>query len=93
VVEGRPESELAEVLAYCAEVGLPYTLAQVGLANPPIELLRDIAERTLAEGETAHNEPFPLDPPMIVDALLAADAAGRAAAIGRTGPARRATIP
>ena len=80
VVEGRPESELAEVLDYCAQVGLPCTLAQVGLADPPAELLRAVAERTLVEGETAHNEPFPLDPPMIVDAILAADAAGRAAA-------------
>ncbi|WP_018505047.1 glycerol dehydrogenase [Parafrankia discariae] len=78
VVEGRPEEELAEVLAFCGRVGLPRTLAQVGLADPPIELLRGIAVRALADGETAHNEPFDLDPPMIVDAILAADAAGRA---------------
>ncbi|EFC78798.1 glycerol dehydrogenase [Parafrankia sp. EUN1f] len=84
VVEGRAEDELAEILAFCAQVGLPRTLAQVGLADPPIELLRSIAVRALAEGETAHNEPFDLDPPTLVDAILAADAAGRASLTSRT---------
>jgi glycerol dehydrogenase len=77
VVEGRPDLELARVLDFCAEVGLPTTLAQVGLSDPDAETLRRIAERTLADGETAHNEPFELTPAMVVDAIRAADAAGR----------------
>jgi glycerol dehydrogenase len=40
-------------------------------------LLR-IAERSLAEGETAHNEPFEMSSGMVVDAIVAADALGRA---------------
>jgi len=78
VVEGRPETELAEVLTFSTAVGLPTTLAAVGLDDPDAATLRTIAERALAEGETAHHEPFPLEPAMIVDALRAADAAGRA---------------
>jgi glycerol dehydrogenase len=77
VIEGRPATELADVLAFATRVGLPVTLAEVGVTQPSPALLAGIAERTLADGETAHNEPFPLDPPMVVDALRAADAAGR----------------
>jgi glycerol dehydrogenase len=77
VIEGRPAGELAEVLDFCAQVGLPTTLAQVGLADPGADVLEQIARRCLAEGETAHNEPFDLTPAMVVDAIRAADAAGR----------------
>jgi glycerol dehydrogenase len=78
VVEGRPETELADVLEFSTAVGLPTTLAEVGLPEPAAETLDRIARRTLAEGETAHHEPFHLDPAMILDAIRAADAAGRA---------------
>jgi glycerol dehydrogenase len=78
VVEGRPAAELATVLAFSEQVGLPVTLAQVGLVEPTEAELRAVGERSLAAGETAHNEPFALDPVMIVDGIRAADAAGRA---------------
>lgn len=77
VVEGRPDSELHDVLEFSTAVGLPTTLAGVGLTEPSDEILGRIARRSLAEGETAHNEPFPLEPTMILDAIRAADAAGR----------------
>lgn len=77
VVEGRPDAELEQVLTFSTEVGLPVTLADVGVDDPVPPVLDRIARRALADGETAHNEPFPLDPAMIVDAIRAADAAGR----------------
>ena len=78
VLEGKPRGVVEEVLAFSSEVGLPITLSQVGLAELPSELLERIAARATAEGETIHNEPFEVRPDAVADAILAADAIGRA---------------
>ena len=78
VLEGQPRSVLEEVLYFATEVGLPVTLAEVGLAELPGELLQRVAARATAQGETIHNEPFEVRPDMVADALRAADAVGRA---------------
>jgi glycerol dehydrogenase len=78
VLEGKPRSVIDPVLAFSSEVGLPITLAEVGLADLPRDMLEQIATRATAEGETMHNEPFEVRPDMVADALLAADAIGRA---------------
>jgi glycerol dehydrogenase len=77
VLEGKPRTLVEEVLRFAAEVGLPITLAEVGLADLSRELLEQVAARATAKGETIHNEPFAVTPDMVADALLAADAAGR----------------
>jgi glycerol dehydrogenase len=74
VLEGQPRSVLDQVLQFATEVGLPVTLAEVGLHEMPPELLR----RAPAPGETIHNEPFEVRPDMVADAIRAADALGRA---------------
>ena len=78
VLEGQPRSVQQEVLGFSAEVGLPITLAEIGLTELPREQLQQIALRATAKGETIHNEPFVVTPDMVADALLAADALGRA---------------
>jgi glycerol dehydrogenase len=77
VLEGKPASVVNEVLAFSGEVGLPVTLAEVGLDEMPGEMLQRVAARATAEGETIHNEPFVVDPSMVADAIRAADAIGR----------------
>ena len=78
VLEGKSRSVMEEVLAFSTEVGLPITLAEVGLSDIPGDMLRRVATRATAEGETIHNEPFPVEPSMVADAIRAADAIGRA---------------
>jgi glycerol dehydrogenase len=78
VMEGRPRAVIEEVLRFSTDVGLPITLAQVGLAQIPAAVLDGISARATAQGETIHNEPFEVRPDMVADAILAADAAGRA---------------
>ena len=78
VLEGRPSEERQTVMNFAREVGLPTTLSQLGLEDRDETLLQRIAERSLAEGETAHNEPFEVTPAMMVDAIVAADALGSA---------------
>jgi glycerol dehydrogenase len=78
VLEGAPRRTMEEVLAFSSEVGLPITLADIGLTNMPRDRLAPIALRATAVGETIHNEPFEVTPDMVADAILAADAIGRA---------------
>jgi glycerol dehydrogenase len=68
----------AEALrAVASEVGLPDTLAEIGLTELPRERLRQVATRATAQGETIHNEPFEVYADMVADAIRAADALGR----------------
>jgi len=78
ILEGKPRPLLGEVLEFSTEVGLPVTLADIGLGEIAAETLERIAARATAQGETIHNEPFEVRPEMVADAIRAADAAGRA---------------
>jgi len=76
MLEAQTEPAVQEVLAFCSSVGLPMTLAEIGIERPSPELLRRIGERATIPEETIHNEPMPVTAEMVVDALRAADAAG-----------------
>ena len=78
VLEGRPSEELRTVTTFAREVGLPTMLSQLGLDATDETVLLRIAERSLAEGETADNEPFDVSSAMLVDAIVAADALSQA---------------
>jgi glycerol dehydrogenase len=75
VLEGRPTEVLDEVVDFCLDVGLPVTLGDVGVDVDGADLSA-VAEAACAEGETIHNLPFDVDPAMVLDAILAADAYG-----------------
>jgi glycerol dehydrogenase len=85
VLEGRSQALIEEVVDFCLRVGLPVTLADIGV-DADADTLSPVAEAACAEGETIHNEPFPVTPRMVVSAMLAADAIGaeRRAALERT---------
>ena len=76
-VEGRPSSEFRDVVEFCRAVGLPTTLADIGLGDVSEDDLQIVGERTVAPGETAHNEPFPVTPELISDGIRAADSWSR----------------
>jgi glycerol dehydrogenase len=78
VLEGQPRTVLNRVLGFATEVGLPITLAEIGLSELPRDVLEGIAVRATAENDTIHNEPFEVTADMVTDAILAADAMGRA---------------
>jgi glycerol dehydrogenase len=77
VLEGRPQAEIDEIYRYQKAVGLPTTLAEVGVDAASDDQLRTIAERTVIPGESSHNEPFPVTVDALVCALRAADQLGR----------------
>jgi len=77
VLEGRPQAEIDDIYRYQKAVGLPITLAQVGVDAASDDQLRTIAERTVVPGESSHNEPFPVTVDALISALRAADQLGR----------------
>lgn len=77
MLEDSPAETVEEVVDFCLEVGLPVALEDIGLNDVSREELDLVARSACAEGETIHNEPFPVYPEMVLDAMLAADAFGR----------------
>ncbi|MBV9817226.1 MAG: glycerol dehydrogenase [Solirubrobacterales bacterium] len=75
VLEGKPQALIDEVVDFCLRVGLPVTLSDIGV-EADAETLGPVAELACAEGETIHNEPFPVTPAMVVAAMRSADAIG-----------------
>jgi glycerol dehydrogenase len=70
--------EMATVYGFCESVGLPTTLADIGLAGVTAEDLMIAARRACAPGESMHHEVGTVAPSMVAAALLAADSMGRA---------------
>jgi len=74
---GHPKSVLDEVYGFCEKVGLPTTLAGIGLKKVSRSELMDAAEGACAEIESIHKEPFPVASEAVLAALIAADAYGK----------------
>ena len=79
VLEGQPQSEIDMIIEFQRTVGLPITLAEVGIDSADEDAVDLIAETTVAPGETCHHEPFEVRAGAVRDAMLAADKLGRAA--------------
>lgn len=77
VLENAPEKELEEVLGFCASVGLPVTLEEMGVTDVNPERIMEVAKTACAPGETIHNMPFAVTPQDVSAAILAANALGR----------------
>jgi len=82
VLENGATSEIEEVIRFCMQVGLPVTLAQIGLEEPYRDLLEEIALRSIHPGESIHNEPFEVTREKVVDAIVTADKLGRRTSSG-----------
>jgi len=77
MLEEQPAALLEEAFGFCVSVGLPVTLAQIGLEPFTRTQAMAIAARALSVGESAHNEPFPVTTEGLADAIFAADSYGR----------------
>ncbi len=76
LLEERSTGEVEEVVDFCISVGLPVTLEELGIGKASREDLFRVAKAACAPGETIHNMPFEVQPEMVLDAMLAADALG-----------------
>ncbi len=75
LTDAAPE-ESAAVFSFCEEIGLPTTLADVGLGNAPGQKLLLAAEKACAPEQPIHHEAGVMTPAKVLNAMLAADAIG-----------------
>lgn len=80
VLENADKAELATVLDFCRTVGLPTTLADLGVTDTSRDRLMRVAELACAPNDTLSNMPFPVTPASVCAAIVGADALGRARA-------------
>jgi len=71
-----PPEESAQVFAFCEAVGLPTTLADLGLGKVARASLMRVAEKACAPGEYIHHEAGTITPDKVLHAMLAAHAIG-----------------
>jgi glycerol dehydrogenase len=72
-----PPDEVATVFSFCEDVGLPTTLAGIGLGNAGRPHLMEAAEKACEPGAPIHHEAGVITPGQVLDAMLAADALGQ----------------
>lgn len=75
IIENSPMDEISEVIEFCVSVGLPVTLAQVGVTD--VERVHLAADKACAPGESIHNMLNDVTPEELYNALLEADALGK----------------
>lgn len=73
----RPSELIDEVYEFCESVGLPTTLADVGIGDASDDDLYQVATGACADGETIFHEPCPVSPDAVFAAIKTADSIGR----------------
>ena len=68
--------EIDEVYSYCEQIGLPTTLADIGIDATQHEKLWLVAEESCKPGSSIHKEAGQITPAMVYNAMLMADARG-----------------
>lgn len=68
-LQQAPESAYRKVFNFCQSVGLPTSLAQLGIVDASEAELLQIAQRACREGEIIYNEPFPITIEQVVAVL------------------------
>jgi glycerol dehydrogenase len=77
ILTDRPSQVIDRVFGFCESVGLPTTLADIGLEGISDDRLLLAAQRACDATETIHNEPCEITPESVLAALRTADAQGR----------------
>jgi glycerol dehydrogenase len=70
--------ETETVYSFCEKIGLPTTLADIGLKNVSKNYLMEAAVKACAPGEGIYHEALPVSPEKVLDAMIAANAFGKA---------------
>ncbi|MFH0783057.1 MAG: glycerol dehydrogenase [Pseudomonadota bacterium] len=73
---GSPPEESSAMFSFCEEIGLPTTLADIGLRDFNRDKLLPVAQKACAPGEYIHHEAGKITPEKVLHAILAANAIG-----------------
>jgi glycerol dehydrogenase len=77
VLEDVPENEVEAVVRFCVSVGLPVTLADLGIKTIDHAKLREAAKLACAPGDTMGNLTVTVTPEEVYYGMLTADAFGK----------------
>ena len=77
ILEDAPKTELETVAGLCRNIGLPITLAELGVKEHVAEKMHQVAEATCVKGETIYNMPGDITVERVCAALLVADQYGQ----------------
>lgn len=77
VLENIDTDELADIIEFCIEIGLPVTLQELGIKDVSEDKIMAVATAACAETDTIHNMPFAVTPQQVYAAIMAADAYGQ----------------
>ena len=77
VLENYSMPEITEIIRFCKSVGLPVTLAELGIKKPEPAKLREVAKLACAEGDTMGNLSVAVTEDDVYNAILAADMLGQ----------------
>lgn len=69
--------EISTVYSFCENIGLPTTLADIGLKKIDRQRMMMAAEKACAPDQSIHHEAGVITPGKVLDALLAADTLGQ----------------
>ena len=76
ILTDKSSEEIHKIFAFCESIGLPTTLADIGLVDVSDDDLMKAATAACAEGETIHNEAFKVTPEQVFYALKAMNKIG-----------------
>lgn len=68
--------EISIVFSFCEKVGLPTTLADIGLENFNQDMLMLVAQKACTPSESIHHEAGEITPEKVLQAIMAANAIG-----------------
>lgn len=77
VLENADQDEIGEVISFCDELGLPTTLAELGIKEVKQEEIMEVAKLACSPDDTLGNMPFEVTPDDVYAAIIGADALGR----------------
>jgi len=76
VLENAASEEMDKVIGFLVEVGLPVTLAQLGV-EPKAEKIKVVADKVALHNPLIRAEPFFIDETIVFNAIVLADEIGR----------------
>ncbi len=77
LLEQRSQQFINEMLCFYQRIGLPTTLAKLGIESPASEVLAPAIEIICGPNSTIKNMPFQTEPKIVEQAILKADSLGK----------------
>ncbi len=77
IIENYSSEETQRVIEFCAEIGLPVTLKELGIEDRSRDNIMKAAMGSYGEGTHMKNLAFDVTPEMIADAIIMADTLGK----------------